>query len=1147
MPRTRSGDTTTGRATRAAPAARVSRRLRTTALATVLAVVVAPFVALGTAVPAAAAITTPFTSVFSANTNGDIVMAANTLMTCADAEPDCAAAQDAESGNYSNNDHAGMHFVDDDGPANTTFNSSSATLTVPDGGAVLFAALVWGGRNGKTATSHANRSLAGNVRLFTPDAVDHPVTATTLNDNFVATGNADVAYSGYADVTNIVKQAGTGKYTVADVQSKEGTNQYAGWALVVAVSNPAAPMRNLTIFSGFGEVTNSGSAKIDVSGFMTPPTGAVNTTLGAVTFEGDMGLVNDSMSLNTTPIADDLNPATNAFNSTISNRGQQVTGRSPSYHNQLGFDADLFAADGILKNGATSASINLTTSGDQYFPAMVSFATELYDPKLLGTKKVENLTRSGSAKAGDLLRYTVPVDNIGLDAASNSVFFDAVPTGTTYVEDSVTVDGQPQTDDVDTDNTVYVGPSGSAGQGHIQVNLGTGATPTRGGTIPVATKTVPYVPQHVVTFDVTVDASVTNGQELVNAASLVYSGYSTHAANASATNAVLSPVVAAEPAAGNLPPVAPAHLATFAPTAAQPTSTISVLTGASDPEGLPLTLVGLTDAAGGSVTIVGNTVIYAPRADFAGRDVFTYTIRDSAGNQATNKVQVEVLNSPPVAADDAVSVKADFTTAVDVLVNDTDPNDDARTIRSVRTTTPGATVEVTGGKVSYTPPLHFRGTDTFTYVVEDSRGASDEATVTVTVTNNAPVAVADSFTGTAGSTLSFTSVLANDSDVEADALTAVKVTGPAYGTLTLAADGTGTWDPGTSGFLTTTFTYKARDGVADSNVVTVTLTVRSRPVAVADTATAPSGTAVDVDVLHNDSHPDGSPLTLVSATPGTSGTTAVVGGVVRYTPDAGYAGTDTFTYTIGDGWSTKTATVTVTVLNSAPVASPPSTTTPYGTSVTVDLLAGATDLNPGDVLTVVPGSAGVPVDVHGTPRGSVAVTGGVATYTPPAGFSGQVLFTYDVTDGTDVTTVTAVVTVQNGTLAPGSATKQVTRSGQTVLDVLAGLQDPDGGTLTLVSVTQPAHGTVAIVDGKLVYTPEPGWTGTATFTYTVSDGQGGTTTSTLSLDVVAEVLATGPLATTGASGIGTLAGLGGLLVLAGLVLVVVVGRRRTTA
>ena len=390
--------------------------------------VAASVIALGGATPAQAAIIRSFAPVFSVNTNGDILMAANTLMTCINSAS-CTTARNATTGNYNNNSY-NSRFVDVDGDA-STFNSSSATVTVPTSGGVLFAALVWGGRTNATASANADPALRGNARLTVPagaGTTSHDLTADQVDVN------ADYGYQGYVDVTDIVAAAGSGTYTVANVQSLAGgTNQYAGWSLVVAVSDPAAPARNLTVFSGFGVVeSGDASATFPVSGFLTPPSGPVRTTLGAVTFEGDMGLTGDTFSLDSSSIGDGLNPTTNPFNSTVSRRGSQVAGRNPGYNNQLGFDADLFNADGILANSATGATISLTTVGDQYFPALVTFATDLYDPKLLGSKTVAD-DNAGDVVPGDILTYTIPVENIGLDTASRSRFFDAIPTGTTYL------------------------------------------------------------------------------------------------------------------------------------------------------------------------------------------------------------------------------------------------------------------------------------------------------------------------------------------------------------------------------------------------------------------------------------------------------------------------------------------------------------------------------------------------------------------------------------------------------------------------------------------------------------------------------------------------------------------------------------------
>ena len=119
------------------------------------------------------------------------------------------------------------------------------------------------------------------------------------------------------------------------------------------------------------------------------------------------------------------------------------------------------------------------------------------------------------------------------------------------------------------------------------------------------------------------------------------------------------------------------------------------------------------------------------------------------------------------------------------------------------------------------------------------------ATVSLTVTpvNDAPVAVADSYSTAEDTALTVAAalgVLANDTDVDGDPLTAVKVSDPAHGTLALAADGSFVYTPAADYSGADSFTYKANDGPADSNVAMVSLTVTAvndAPVAVA-TATA---------------------------------------------------------------------------------------------------------------------------------------------------------------------------------------------------------------------------------------------------------------------------------------------------------------------
>ena len=1174
-------------------------RGRRAAVAVVVALV-APLAMVGLTGPAHAAPVRAFTPAFSVNTNGDILLAANTLMTCGTTTGDtgaatCATARAAITGTYSNNNYT-ARFVDVDADA-TTFNSSSARLDVPAGGTVLFAALVWGGRTTGTSGVSNNSALRQTARLTVPGATAAATVTATQVDVGVAEG-VGTAYQSYLDVTGLVAAAGSGDYTLANVQSASGAvNQYAGWSLVVAVSDPSAPARNLTVFTGLASVATSDPLPtFTVSGFLTPPSGPVRTTMGAVTYEGDMGLTGDTFRLNGTTVSDALNPGTNPFNSTVSNRGAQVATRDPAHPNQLGYDADLFSANGVLPNSATSATISLTTAGDQYFPGVVTFATDLYDPKLLGTKTVVD-DNGGAVNPLDVLTYTVPVENIGLDVSTRSRFFDAIPTGTTFVPGSITVDGVVRTDGAGDDLAEYVQP-GLLGQGHVLAYLGSGATPSVGGAIPITSGSS----QHVVTFQVRVDADATNGQQIINAATLGYRGQTTDASSSSATNAVLEPVVTA-PIAGNAPPTATPHILSFTPAPGARTLSVPVLAGDTDPEGGTLTVVGVTDASGGSLTIdQDGTVTYAPRDDVAGRDVFTYTIQDPAGNRATATVQIEVINTAPEAVDDAVTVPSSSTTAVALVGNDTDANGDSLSVRSAGpASSAGGTVVVSNGVVSYTPPAGLRGTDTFTYVVQDTRGGSDTATVTVTVVNSAPVARDDSYVTDTGTAVSLT-VRANDSDPDGDPLTATRLTGPSNGTLTLDAAGTGTYTPAAGWSGTDTVTYRVSDGFGGTADATVTITVNGAPIAADDTATAAPDAAVDVTVLGNDTDPDGDTLTVAITSAPTHGSVVVrADGTVTYTPAAGWAGVDTFTYRAVDGRGLQdTATVTVTTANAAPVANPdaagtatntpvsgvdvlgndtdsnvaagvpgqtltvgsasadngatvvvaadgtltvtPATgfsgtvtvtytvtdgaggtdgtdegtltvtvanggptaapdgpvTTPTGTSVLVDVLRNDTDLNPADALTIVPGSLSTPQDGDGTPRGSVAAEAGQVRYMPPAGWAGTVTFTYETSDGQGGTS-TGTVTVVVANAAPVAGGDAVSTPAGTPVTVDVLLDDSDAnipGTdqvLTVVGAVGDNGATVVVgADGRLTVTPAPGFKGLVTVTYTVGDGAGGT-------------------------------------------------------
>ncbi|SEK95277.1 conserved repeat domain-containing protein [Stigmatella aurantiaca] len=301
--------------------------------------------------------------------------------------------------------------------------------------------------------------------------------------------------------------------------------------------------------------------------------------------------------------------------------------------------------------------------------------------------------------------------------------------------------------------------------------------------------------------------------------------------------------------------------------------------------------------------------------------VSTATTDPVAGNNsASQSTTVVGANSPPVANDDAISVGVNSgATVVPVLNNDTDPNPaDTLTVTAVTQPTNG-TVTLVNGVVSYTPNPGFIGTDTFTYTISDGNGGTDTATVTVTIINNPPTANDDAVTVPANSTGTVVDVLGNDTTAPdtGETLTVTAVTQPTSGTVTLV-NGVVTYTPNPGFIGTDTFTYTISDGNGGTDTATVTVTValNNPPDGKEDSYEVyPGGDPIELPVLDNDTDPDpGDTLTVIEVTQPGNGKVTLENGKVRYQPDPGFTGTDTFTYTVSDGkGGTDVVTVTVTV------------------------------------------------------------------------------------------------------------------------------------------------------------------------------------------------------------------------------------------
>ncbi|MEP6340822.1 Ig-like domain-containing protein, partial [Parasphingorhabdus sp.] len=483
--------------------------------------------------------------------------------------------------------------------------------------------------------------------------------------------------------------------------------------------------------------------------------------------------------------------------------------------------------------------------------------------------------------------------------------------------------------------------------------------------------------------------------------------------------------------------------------------------------------------------------------------VVTVTATDPSGESVSTTFVYSIQNIPPIAVNDVASTPEDTPVTVAVLANDSDPDGDPLTITAA-STSDGTVVVNPDGTLTFTPADNFNGTAVVTYTVSDGQGGTATATLTVDVAavNDAPESLTipdvthednQSISVDTGSFFS---------DLDGDTLS-FGVTGLPAGLSMDPATGiiSGTIDRNASqpngGVYSVTVTGTDPDGLTSSETFTWTVT-NPAPTAVNDSAVTDEDTAVDVTVLTNDTDPDGDPLTVTMATALNGTVTIATDGTLTYVPDANFNGTDTITYTISDGnggTSTAAVDVTVNAVNDPPVAVDDVATTNEDTPVVIGVLGNDTDID-GDPLTVTAATS---------PDGTVTINpDGTITFTPNPNFNGPTTISYTISDGNGGTsTATVAVTVDAVNDPPVANMDSATTDEDTPVDiaVLANDTDIDGDTLTVTAVDAP-NGTVTInPDGTVTYVPDPDFNGVDTITYTISDGQGGFSTSTVEVTV----------------------------------------------
>jgi VCBS repeat-containing protein len=556
-------------------------------------------------------------------------------------------------------------------------------------------------------------------------------------------------------------------------------------------------------------------------------------------------------------------------------------------------------------------------------------------------------------------------------------------------------------------------------------------------------------------------------------------------------------------------------------------------------------------------------VRYTPSPNYFGSDSFEFTVSDPAGLSDVGEISINVTSAPdtPQAVNDSYTVAEDGTLAVPpsgVLANDHDSDGDSLSAQLVSGPTNGTLVLNANGGFTYTPTAGFTGTDSFTYRASDG-ALQSSATVTITVTsvNDAP-----SFTGGGNVTVNedsgaysatWATGISAGPPAEAGQTLTFNVTGNTNPTLfadgpRVLADGTLQFTPAAnaSGAATITVVLQDNGGTANGGLDTsaaVSFTITVNPV-----NDAPSFTkGADVTVFEDNGTITVSPwATGMSAGPAdeagqtltfnitgntnpslfTSGPTVAADGSLGFDLAGDAFGTATITLTLSDNGGTanggvdtsaaQTFVITVTSVNDAPSFT-------EGADVTVAEDSGAYSAAWATAVSVGPASEASQtpsfmIHTNSNPAlfsdGPRVLADGTLQFTPAANASGTATITLALHDdgGTanggvdmsaEVTLVITVTSVNDNPTATDDGATVLEDSGANAIDVLANdSMAPDTGeTLTITGVTQGANGSVSFTAANVSYTPNANFFGTDSFTYTISDGNGGTATATVNVTV----------------------------------------------
>ncbi|GLU36410.1 retention module-containing protein [Pseudomonas sp. NBRC 100443] len=569
---------------------------------------------------------------------------------------------------------------------------------------------------------------------------------------------------------------------------------------------------------------------------------------------------------------------------------------------------------------------------------------------------------------------------------------------------------------------------------------------------------------------------------------------------------------------------------------------IDVLGNDSDVDGdaLSVTKAVLADPSQGSVSInPDGTLNFVPAENVSGSVVIHYEISDSHGASDSSSLTVQVGgNTPPQGADGSASLDEDSShsfSAADFAFNDTDAGQHLQAVRIDSlpgagsltfdgvAVVPGQVIAAADlGKLTFTPDANDNGAPyaSFGFSVQDSAGAFDSAshtfTLDVTPVDDPSVLLPNVASMDEDDGSATGNVLDNDSDVDNTlSVSSYSVAGfsgniaagtgttiVGVGSIVIDANGHYSFTPDANYHgAVPQITYTTNTGASSTLDITVN-SANDLPVAENANKTTLEDTPVSGQVVASDVDGDALTYTLKPSSGPMNGTLVLdsSNGKYTYTPDHDYNGNDSFTVVVSDGQGgtvESVVSITVTAVNDEPVTADNSNTTAEDTAVSGQVVASDVDK---DTLTYTlkPGSE----PQHGTLV--LDSSNGKYTYTPDHDYNGNDSFTVVVGDGqggTVESVVSITVTAVNDAPIAHDDSATIDEDHSVTIDVLANDTDIDSSSLSVTGASA-SHGSVTInQDGTLTYTPDANYGGSDTIVYTISDGDGGTSSASVTVGI----------------------------------------------